>query len=176
MVYFLVWNHKNGGNMILSYDGVKEKPDTLQAMTSLNRNEFEELCTVFGQIEDEKTGQLEKDSSKGGRKAILRSPEERLFFILFYLKTYPLQEVLAHLFGMSQGQANFLIYHLSEILRQTLRRTGHLPARIPEEMIQRLAAEGPQDLGMDGTERRIERPQDPVRQQRFYSGKKKHIP
>ena len=119
--------------MILSYDGVKEKPDTLRAMTSLNRNEFEELCTVFGQIEDEKTGQLEKEASKGGRKPILRSPDERLFFILFYLKTYPLQAVLAHLFGMSQGQANFLIYHLSEILRQTLKRTGHLPARIPEE-------------------------------------------
>ncbi|MBK8538323.1 MAG: transposase family protein [Candidatus Competibacteraceae bacterium] len=27
--------------------------------------------------------------------------------MLFYLKTYPLQEVLAHLFGMSQGQAHF---------------------------------------------------------------------
>ncbi|MBK8752830.1 MAG: transposase family protein [Candidatus Competibacteraceae bacterium] len=32
-----------------------------------------------------------------------------------YLKTYPLQEVLAHLFGMSQGQAHFLIYQLSRI-------------------------------------------------------------
>jgi hypothetical protein len=61
-------------------------------------------------------------------------------------------------------------------LRDALKRTGHLPARVPEEMIQRLAAEGPQDLGIDGTERRIERPQDPVRQQHFYSGKKKHIP
>jgi len=117
---------------------------------------------------------MEKDLSKGGRQPILKSTEDRLFFILFYLKTYPLQEVLAHLFGMSQGQANFLIYQLSEALRETLKRTGHLPARIPEELIQKLADEGPQDLGIDGTERRIERPKDPVSQRKFYSGKKKH--
>lgn len=159
--------------MILNYNDVKEKPDTLRAMTSLNRDEFEELCQVFGEIWDEKTEQTEKDPSKGGRRPILQSPEDRLFFILFYLKTYPLQEVLAHLFGMSQGQANFLIYQLSKSLRETLQRTGHLPARIPEEMIQRLAAEGPQDLGIDGTERRIVRPKDPVRQRQFYSGKTK---
>ena len=106
----------------------------------------------------------------------MKTPEDRLFFIFFYLKTYPLQEVLAHLFGMSQGQANFLLYQLSESLRETLTLTGHLPARIPEEMIQKLADEGPQELGIDGTERRIERPKDPVLQQKFYSGKKKRTP
>jgi hypothetical protein len=84
-----------------------------------------------------------------------------------------LQAILAHLFGLSQGQANVLIYQLSDILRETLNRTGSLPARFPEAMLQRLAEEGPQDLGMDGTERRIERPKDPVRQRQFYSGKKK---
>ena len=87
-----------------------------------------------------------------------------------------MQEVLAHRFGMSQGQANFLSYQLSKSLRETLQRTGHLPARIPEEMIQRLAAEGPQDLGIDGTERRIVRPKDPVRQRQFYRGKTKAHP
>ena len=159
--------------MILNYNDVKDKPDTLRAMTSLNRDEFEELCKVFGEVWDEKTGQTEKDPSQGGRRPILQSHEDRLFFILFYLKTYPLQEVLAHLFGMSQGQANFLVYQLSEILRETLQQTGYLPARIPEEMIQNLADEGPQDLGIDGTERRIERPKDSVRQRQFYSGKTK---
>ena len=159
--------------MILNYNDVKEKPDILRAMTSLNRDEFEILCKIFGEVWDEKTGQVEKAPSKGGRNPILKSSDDRLFFILFYLKTYPLQEVLAHLFGMSQGQANFLIYQFSEMLRETLKRTGHLPARIPEEMIQRLADEGPQDFGMDGTERRIERPKDPVRQQQCYSGNQK---
>jgi hypothetical protein len=40
------------------------------------------------------------------------------FFILFHLKTYPLQEVIAHLFGLSQGQAHFLIHQLSAVLKK----------------------------------------------------------
>jgi hypothetical protein len=47
----------------------------------------------------------------------------------------------------------------------------HLPARIPEEMIRKLVEERPQDVAIDGTERRINRPKDPERQKRFFSGK-----
>ncbi len=159
--------------MILNYNDVKEKPEVLIAMTSLNIDEFTELCIFFNQVWIEKTEQDKKDPRKGGRKPILQSPEDRLFFILFYLKTYPLQEVLAHLFGMSQGQANFLIYQLSEVLKETLNRMGHLPSRLPEEMLKNMMDEELQDLGIDGTERRIERPTDPVRQEKYYSGKKK---
>ncbi|MBK9040655.1 MAG: transposase family protein [Bdellovibrionales bacterium] len=93
--------------MILNYDDVKEKPETLRAMTSLNRDEFELLCLSFSQAWEEETQSCQRDPSKGGRKPILTKHEDRLLFILFYLKTYPLQEVLAHLFGMSQGQAHF---------------------------------------------------------------------
>jgi len=159
--------------MILNYDGIKEKPDTLKAMTSLDRNEFELLCLSFSQAWKEETRSYERDASKGGRKPILNRHEDRLLFILFYLKTYPLQEVLAHLFGMSQGQAHFLIHQLSRILRETLKRMDHLPARISEEMVQKLAEEEPQNLALDGIERSIERPKDAERQKKFYSGKKR---
>ena len=50
---------------------------------------------------------------------------DRLLFILFYLKTYPLQEVIAHLFGLSQSQAHFTIHQLSAILNRALAATGH---------------------------------------------------
>jgi hypothetical protein len=93
--------------MILTYDGVQNKPKTLMAMTSLNAAEFEELCTAFNQVWIDYTHKSEIDPTKGGRMPILKTMQDRLFFILFYLKVYPLQEVLAHLFGMSQGQANF---------------------------------------------------------------------
>lgn len=157
--------------MILNYDGVKEKPDTLRAMTSLDRNEFEYLCSFFGKVWDEDTRLSRKEGSKKGRKPILKNHEDRLLFILLYLKTYPLQEILAHLFGMSQGNAHFLIYQLSAILRKSLKLMDQLPARMPEEMIQRLAEEEPQDFAIDGTERGVERPKDPERQKRFFSGK-----
>jgi hypothetical protein len=159
--------------MILNYESVKDKPKTLRAMTSLDRSEFEQLCSVFDEVWNEHTQQHEKDPAKGGRKPILKTMQDRLFFILFYLKVYPLQEVLAHLFDMSQGQANFCIYELSQVLRKTLEKTGDLPARIPEEMLMKLADEEDQDFGIDGTERRIERPKDAIYQKRYYSGKKK---
>src|SRR5215831_20764264 len=40
----------------------------------------------------------------------LPTPEERLFFILTYLKTYALQVVQGRLFGMVQGKANQWIH------------------------------------------------------------------
>jgi hypothetical protein len=161
--------------MILDYESVKDKPKTFRAMTSLDRSEFEKLCRVFSEIWNEHTHQHEKDPTKGGRNPSFKTIQDRLFFILFYLKVYPLQEVLAHLFGMSQGQANFYIYELSAVLRKALKKTDHLPTRIAEEMLARLAEEESQDFGIDGTERRIERPKDPVYQKRYYSGKKKPI-
>jgi hypothetical protein len=161
--------------IILNYDGVKEKPATLRAMTSLNRDEFERLCLTFGQAWEEETQFSQLDPSKGGRKPILKKHEDRLLFILFYIKTYPLQEVLAYLFGMSQGQAHFLIYQLSRILCETLKRMDHLPARTSEDMMRKLAEEEPQDLVIDGTERKIERPKDAERQRRFFSGKKRPL-
>ena len=159
--------------MILTYDGVQNKPKTLMAMTSLNSTEFGELCTAFNEVWMDYTHKSEIDPTKGGRMPILKTMHDRLFFILFYLKVYPLQEVLAHLFGMSQGQANFHIYELSAVLKQTLNKTGNLPARIPADMLARLAEEDDENFGIDGTERRIERPKDPVGQKNYYSGKKK---
>jgi len=81
-----------------------------------------------------------------------------LFFILFYLKTYPLQQVLAHSFNISQGQANYWIHKLSIILNKTLSDNNHMPKRIPEELMKKLQGQALQDLSIDGTERRINRP------------------
>ncbi|MBK8537301.1 MAG: hypothetical protein IPL59_20675 [Candidatus Competibacteraceae bacterium] len=69
--------------MILNYDDVKEKPETLRAMTSLNRDEFELLCLSFSQAWEEETQSCQRDPSKGGRKPILTKHEDRLLFILF---------------------------------------------------------------------------------------------
>ena len=97
-----------------------------------------------------------------------------MFFILYYLKTYPLQEVIAYSFDISQGTANVLIHQLSHILKLTLAELGYVPARITEDMIKRLQLEETQPYVIDGTERPIVRPSNKVVQRTFYSGKKKH--
>src|SRR5437016_9256562 len=50
-----------------------------------------------------------------------RPPEDRLLFILVYVKTYALQVVQGRLFGMVQGKANQWIHILLPTLLAALR-------------------------------------------------------
>lgn len=158
---------------MLTYGELKHKPKTLMAMTSLKPAEFEDLLVPFSAAWE---GEAGTDPSKGGRPLVIAAMADRLLFILFYLKTYPLQEVIAHLFGLSQPQANYTIHQLAAVLGTALAAGGHRPARLTEEMLARLEEELPQRLGIDGTERRVNRPADAVGQRAHYSGKKNVTP
>jgi hypothetical protein len=147
---------------VLSYQRLKDHPRALRAFTGLDQAEFEKLLTHFtlayhAYVYDQ---HVRKKSRKrrygGGRKSRLASMEDKLLFILFYFKVYPLQEVMAFLFDTSQGRANEWIHQLSTILKMALGKA--------------------QDFIIDGTERRIQRPKDATEQKEKYSGKKKTIP
>jgi hypothetical protein len=68
----------------------------------------------------------------------LPTPEDRLFFLLTYLKTYALQVVQGRLFGMVQGKANQWIHVLLPALLAALRALGDAPARSLTALAQRL--------------------------------------
>ncbi len=68
----------------------------------------------------------------------LPTPEERLFFLLTYLKTYSLQVVQGRLFGMGQSKANQWIHVLLPVLLAALRTLGDAPARSLTALAQRL--------------------------------------
>src|SRR3989441_11413545 len=68
----------------------------------------------------------------------LPTPEDRLFFLLTYLKTYALQVVHGRLFGMLQGKANQWIHVLLPVLLAALRTLGDAPARSLTALAQRL--------------------------------------
>src|SRR5215471_3785237 len=59
----------------------------------------------------------------------LPTPEDRLVFILAYVKTYALQVVQGRLFGMVQSKANRWIHVLLPALLAALRTLGDAPAR-----------------------------------------------
>jgi hypothetical protein len=64
--------------------------------------------------------------------------EDRLLFILVYLKTYALQVVQGRLFGMVQSKANRWIHLLLPALLAALRALGDAPARSLTALAQRL--------------------------------------
>jgi hypothetical protein len=68
----------------------------------------------------------------------LPMPEDRLFFILTYLKTCSLQVVQGRLFGMRQSKANQWIHVLLPALLAALRTLGDAPARSLTALAQRL--------------------------------------
>jgi hypothetical protein len=55
--------------------------------------------------------------------------EDKLLFILVYLKQAPTQEVQGSLFGMRQSKANMWIHLLHPVLNRALAQTGDIPQR-----------------------------------------------
>ena len=53
--------------------------------------------------------------------------EDKLLFILNYMKTYPIQQTQAQLFGIQQSQANQWIHLLSPLVKQALADCGEFP-------------------------------------------------
>src|SRR5262245_13826093 len=68
----------------------------------------------------------------------LPTPEDRLLFILAYVKTYSLQVAQGRLFGMGQSKANQWIHVLLPMLLAALRTLGDAPARSLTALAQRL--------------------------------------
>ena len=68
----------------------------------------------------------------------LPTPEERLLFILTYLKTYPLQVVQGRLFGIDQSKANQWIHVLLVVLQATRRALGDAPSRSVQALAERM--------------------------------------
>jgi hypothetical protein len=68
----------------------------------------------------------------------LPTPEDRLVFLLTYVKTYALQVVQGRLFGMVQSKANRWIHVLLPALLAALRALGDAPARSLTALAQRL--------------------------------------
>jgi hypothetical protein len=163
---------------MLSYHRLQHSPRALRTFTGLDKAEFETLLRSFEHAWNMYVYEhhIQQTSRKrrlgGGRKARLLSMEDKLLFILFYFKVYPLQEVIAFLFDMSQGRANEWIHKLSIVLKQALGDAMCLPERHPQNLEQVLALCVSVDVIIDGTERRTHRPTDADMQKTRYSGKK----
>ena len=101
----------------------------------------------------------------------LLSMEDKLAFILLYLRKGTTQDIFGEVFNMSQPVANKWIHILHPCLSQALAAVGERPARNVSEL--KIDPEEGQIFFQDGTERPVERPKDPEKQRCYYSGKKK---
>lgn len=155
---------------MLSYDTVNQHPGQFLACTSLTIEEFDILFPLFSSAWESYSERNYVNS--GGGKPKLPRVVDKLFFILFYYKVYPIQSAMGAIFGMSQGQVSFWVGVLSIVLQSALGTAQFLPKRRPRQLKEALEACGAYNLIIDGTERERQRPLDPKAQKDFYSGKK----
>jgi hypothetical protein len=148
----------------------------MKALTGLSRNEFQNLLPDFQLVLDQQK-KAKKDRQRkpgGGRSHTLRTPEEKLFFILFYVKCYPTFDLLAFLFRVDRAQPCRWVGQYLGLLEQALGRKVVLPVRQIHQGEEFLTLfPGVEEVWIDGTERPIQRPKNQKKQKSNYSGKKK---
>jgi hypothetical protein len=166
---------------MVTYEGLQGDRRQSLALTGLTLPEFQLLLSAFPRAYQRlypasrtAEGQPRQRAAGGGCKGRLHRPEDKLLFILVYLKTYPLQAVMGELFGLSQPRVNYWIHRLLPVLQGALDDLGDSPERNAAHFAQSQAASGAGPrLIIDGTERRRQRPKKPEKQALHYSGEKK---
>ena len=165
-----------------SYMTLSEKHTEFLAMTGLSLEEFDALLPAFKKAMSEIKVTIEGKNRE--RKSViyknspLSSAEDRLLFILIYIKQYMTQTALGALFGIPQSKANTFIHYLTPVLRAAFRESGASPCRNMEDIHcvnEFFDDEEASFYCHDATERQINRPKGKERQKENYSGKKRPI-
>jgi hypothetical protein len=129
----------------LRFADLQTRPTEVLDLTSLTVAEFRQLVPPFEAAFQSHMAHWRLDGKPRTARRYttyqncpLPMPEDRLLFLLVYLKTYPLQVVQGRLFGMSQSKAHQWIHVLLVVLRSTLRTLGDAPTRSVTELAKRL--------------------------------------
>ena len=148
-----------------------------KALTGLKASEFLTLVPDFDFYYKEFEAKRKKKRKRklgGGRDSKIETIEEKLFYILWYVKTYPTFDVASFNVGFARSSACTWMHDLLPILELTMKRKFVLPQRRisdPEEYF-RLFPEA-KEVFVDAVERLRQRPKKKKSQQKAYSGKKK---
>jgi len=129
----------------IGFTDVQARPSEFLDLTSVTPDEFQQLVPPFETAFQAHLAAWRLD----GKPRIARrftvykncplpTVEDRLFFILVYLKTYALQVVQGRLFGMGQSKAHQWMHVLLPALLAALRALGDAPARSLAALAQRL--------------------------------------
>jgi hypothetical protein len=129
----------------LRFTDLQSRPMEFLDFTSLTLEEFEVLVPPFEAAFHAHMAAWRLDGKPRTARQFavykncpLPTAEDRLFFLLTYLKTYALQVVHGRLFGMGQSKANQWIHVLLPALLAALRTLGDAPARSLTALAQRL--------------------------------------
>ena len=132
----------------MDYQKIRVNPTQFIILTSLTVEEFDTLLPVFKRhwlkynryhtLEGKKR-KLPSNLNPGKPTRTLPGVEEKLFFLLSYLKNYPLQQFQAASFDISQAKVSQWVKVLHALLQASLKELGALPERQGEAVSSVLA-------------------------------------
>jgi Helix-turn-helix of DDE superfamily endonuclease len=129
----------------VQFSDVQSRPTEFLDFTSLTFDELQQLVPPFEAAFQAHMAAWRLDGQPRTARHFavykncpLPTPEDRLFFILAYVKTYALQVVQGRLFGMGQSKANQWMHVLLPALLTALRTLGDAPARSLTALARRL--------------------------------------
>lgn len=148
----------------------------LTALTTLNQSEYDKLFSVFSPLIKEKISlytlkgeQRSYRKYEESKRSSLFGSDQKLKFILIYLKEHPNQEFMASYSQMSQSKVSEWIQFILPVLLESLQKLKVTPKTGNEFTI-------PNHLDYilcDVTEREVNRSIDYEVQKELYSGKQK---
>jgi hypothetical protein len=166
--------------MILRYERLHRFPTVFKSMTGLTVAQFDALSAdVLPRFHAADFARLNRPNRKravGGGPAFDLEPHNQLLLTVIWLRLYPIHEVLAYLFGVSDTTVGRAIGRVLPLLEASGQDTMRMPdpGRKRRRSLDALLAETP-DLVVviDTFEQPIQRPQERKVADTYYSGKKK---
>lgn len=163
----------------MNYRYLLAHPQLFPSAIGITYKQFELLLPKFSsalrRAEHKKAYEKERVRIPGGgRKPKLATDRQKLFFILFYYKTYPTFRFAQIVFELSCSN----VFYWKEFLELALFEALGYQLDLPLVRVRSLTgwlAVCPQlrEFIIDATERPIRRPKDAPKQKAYYSGKKK---
>lgn len=167
---------------MFTFANLSKNPRIFNRLTGLTLEEFYELLDKFRSgwqmfVLEEFLNRERKRAFGGGRHTRLLTLEDKLLFILVYVRIYPLMFVQGLMFGFRDSRVCDWVHRLLPILDKTMGFAHSKPKRGRGRNLEEVLRLFPElkefGLSIDGIERPTKRSKNPEKQKSQYSGKKK---
>jgi hypothetical protein len=166
--------------MILRYERLQRFPSVFKSMTGLHIVQFDALTADilprFHAAEATRLSRPNRQRAIGGGPGFDLDPRNQILLTVIWLRLYPIHEVLAYLFGVSDTTVGRAIGRVLPLLEASGQDTMRLPdpGRKRRRSLDALLSDTPElAVVIDTFEQPVQRPQERKLADTYYSGKKK---
>jgi len=166
--------------MIVRYERLQRYPTVFKSMTGLRVAQFDEVVSDilprFRAAEYTRHDRPDRKRAVGGGPSFDLDPRNQILLTVIWLRLYPIHEVLAYLFGVSDTTVGRAIGRVLPLLEASGRDSMRMPdpGKKRRRSLDALLADTPElVVVIDTFEQPVQRHQDRKVADEYYSGKKK---